>query len=200
MAQVVQNTYVAQLAHQNHVSISSQTVNNEVTLLKNQNRLGSNTRVFDDVLDEFWGWNEADFKRELKTQLLQQAVVAKLDTATNARAQAALKQLVAGANFATFAGQVSDDASTKAAGGQYANAITINDSSIPPIITQALFSLKPGQTSTIINAGYTLEILKVISQTGDSLQAAHIQFTFQPITDYTKPLQAKEPVHQYIKL
>jgi hypothetical protein len=198
MAQVIQEAYVKQLARQNGVTVSDQTVDNEVTLLQNENRLGNSNRVFQEVLNEFWGWNEADFKRELKQQLLQQAVVAKLDTATDTRAQNALKQLQNGTDFATLAGQVSDDTSTKAVGGQYPNAITISDSDIPPAITEELFMLKPGQVSGIVNTGYTLEIVKVIDASGDSLHAAHIQFTFQPITTYTKPLQTKEPPHTYI--
>jgi parvulin-like peptidyl-prolyl isomerase len=200
MAQVVQDAYVKQLARQNGVTVSDQAVDNEVTLLQTENRLGNSDRVFREVLNEFWGWNEADFKRELKQQLLQQAVVAKLDTATDNRARAALNQLQNGTIFATLASQVSDDAATKAAGGQYPAAITVSDSNIPPAVTAELFMLKPGQTSGIINTGYTLEIVRVIDASGGSLHAAHIQFTFQPITTYTKPLQAKEPPHAYINV
>jgi hypothetical protein len=96
MKQVILNAYVSQFASKDHVIISSLEVNDQVTLLRSQNRLGSSQNVFNDVLNEFWGWNESDFKRELKQQLLQQAVVNKLDMATNARAQAALKQVNAG--------------------------------------------------------------------------------------------------------
>lgn len=200
MNEVVQDTYVNQLAKQNGVTVSDQAVNNEVALLRQQNRLGNSEQVFKEVLNEFWGWSESDFKRELHQQLLQQAVVAKLDTETNARAQAALKQLQGGADFATVAQQASDDAATKAGGGQYPNAITVNDRSLPPILTADLFKLKPGETSGIIDTGYTLEIVKVVDANSDSVHAAHIQFTYKPITDYTKALQAKEPVHEYIKL
>ncbi len=200
MAQVIQDAYVKQLASQYHVSVSDQAVDTQVTLVRSQNRLGDSDRVFREVLDEFWGWDENDFKRELKQQLLQQAVVAKLDTATDARAQAALKQLEAGADFATLASQVSDDASTKAAGGQYPNALTQSDANVAPEITAELFQLKPGQVSGIVNTGYTLEIVKNITMTGDTIQAAHIQFTFHPITTYTAPLQAKHPPHDLIKV
>lgn len=200
MAQVIEDSYVKELARQNHVTVSDQAVSNEVTLLRSQNRLGNNDRVFREVLSEFWGWNEADFRRELKQQLLQQAVVAKLDTATNVRAQAAFKQLTDGADFTTVAKQSSDDTTTKDNGGQYATAITLNDQDIPPVLTAELFKLKPNEVSTIINTGYTLEIVKVIDSSGNSLHAAHIQFTLKGINTYTKPLQAKQPTHQYIKL
>jgi hypothetical protein len=203
MDRVIKDAYVKELAQQNHVSVSDEAVNNEVALLRSENHLGNSDRVFREVLSEFWGWNEADFRRELKQQLLQQAVAAKLDTTTNARAQAAFKQiqLAGGANFADVAKQTSDDAATKANGGQYAAAITLNDQNMPPALTAELFKLKPNEVSTIIDTEYnTLEIVKVIDSNGSSLHAAHIQFTLKDINVYIKPLQAKQPVHEYIKL
>jgi hypothetical protein len=200
MDESVQDAYVKQLASQNNVSVNQQAVDNEVALLRSQNRLGNNDHVFKEVLNEFWGWSESDFKRELRQQLQQQAVVAKLDTSTNAQAQAALKQLEGGADFGTVAQQVSQDATTKAGGGQYPSAIAVNDRTLPPALLAELFKLKPGQTSGIINTGYSLEIVKVSDSTGSSLHAAHIEFNYQPILTYTKPLQAKEPVREYIKV
>jgi hypothetical protein len=200
MATVIRDAYVKQLAAKNDVSVSNDAVNTEVALVRSQNRLGSNERVFKDVLKEFWGWSEADFRRELRQQLLQQAVVAKLDTQTNARAAAALKQLQGGADFATVATQMSDDPTTKGNGGQYGIAITPTEGNIAPALTQVLFKLKPGQISGIVNTGYTLDILKVTDVSGNSLHAAHIQFTFKDINEFIHPLQSKEKTHRYIKV
>ncbi len=200
LAKVTQDAYVKQLAAQHGVTVSDQTVKNQLILVKSQNRLGSNDRVFREVLNEFWGWNESDFRRELKQQLLAQAVVAKLDTGTNAKAQAALNQLKSGADFAATAKAVSEDPITKAGGGQYPNALTINDHEIPPTITAAVFKLQPNQISGIINTGYSLEILKVTDNANGSAHAAHIQFNFKPLSTYVQPLQSKETTHYYIKL
>jgi SurA N-terminal domain/PPIC-type PPIASE domain len=199
MAQVTEDAYVKQLAKKNHVNVSSAEVNEEVTLVRDQNRLGNNNAVFDNVLKEYWGWTEGDFKQELSQQLLQQKVVATLDTATDARANTVYRQLLSGANFATEAQQYSDDASTKANGGQYSQAISQDSASLAPQVTAELFRLTAGQTSPIINTGYTLEILKVNSVAGNTVQASHIQFNFQPISVYTNPLRAKNSPKQYIK-
>jgi parvulin-like peptidyl-prolyl isomerase len=199
LAQVTQDANVKELAEKNHVSVTNQEVDNQVTLVRSQNRLGSNDRVFKDVLTQFWGWSEADFRRELRQQLLQQALVTKLDTTATIRATGVLTRLQTGADFATLAASSSDDPSTKSNGGQYAAALTQTDRDTAPQITSELFSLKPGQSSPIINTGYTLEILKVIDRSGSSLHAAHIQFTLQPITAYTKPLIANQKQHTYIK-
>jgi hypothetical protein len=200
MAEVIQDAYVKQLAKAHDVQVSSRQVNNEVALVRSENRLGSSQRDFDDVLDQFWGWDEDDFKQELQQQLLQQAVVEKLDTATTLQAEQALGQLRSGASFASVALQYSDDAATKASGGQYPNSITESDQSISPKVIAALFQLKVGQTSGIIDTGYSLEIVKVLSATSSSVQAAHIELDFNDITVYTAPLQHKEPVHTYLKV
>lgn len=199
LGQVVQDAYVKQLAAQNHVSVSDQAVTDELNLLRNENRLGSSPRALRDSLNAFFGWNESDLRRELKKEMLAQAVVVKLDAATSNRAKAALRQLVGGADFGALAGQVSEDLTTKGNGGQYPSVVTLNDSQVPPAVTAELFQLKPGQVSGIINTGYSLDIVKQIDASGSSVHAAHIQFNFQPITAYTKPLQAKEPPHYYIK-
>jgi hypothetical protein len=198
--QVIQNAYAKQLASDQHLSVSEQTVDNEVALLRSENRLGGSDRVFKEVLNEFWGWNEDDFKRELRQQLLQQALVAKLDTATNARALAAQKQLIAGTDFGQLATAVSDDATTKAGGGAYGAPITPDNTTLPPAVVAELFQLKPGQVSGIINTGYALEILKVLDGNSEGVHAAHIQFNFKPITDYTASLQAREKPHDFIKV
>ncbi len=200
MTQVVGDAVVKQLAAKNHVTVSTQAVNNQVVLVREENRLGSSNRVFQDVLNKFWGWSEADFKRELKQQLLQQAVVAKLDTATNQRAQIAHVQLQNGGDFAVVAAASSDDAATKANGGAYGVAITPSYANLSPIVTSELFRLQPGQLSGVINTGYTLEILKVTDGTAASVHASHIQFTYKPITVYTAPVLSKNQPHQFIKV
>lgn len=200
MNQVVEDAYVKQLAAKEDVSVPAQAVDNEVRLVRNENRLGNSDRVFKEVLNEFWGWDEGDFKRELKQQLLQQAVVAKLDTATAARAQAALQQIQSGADFATVATAVSDDTATKATGGVFPAPITVNDRNISPTLTAAIFNLKSGQTSGVINSGYTLEIVKIIDASSSSRHVAHIQFTLQDITVYTGPIQAQHPARHILKV
>ncbi|MEK7594119.1 MAG: peptidylprolyl isomerase [Patescibacteria group bacterium] len=200
LAKVTQDAYVKQLAAKNGVSVNDQAVKTQLLLVKNQNRLGGNDRVFREVLNEFWGWNESDFRRELRQQLLAQAVVAKLDTATNAKAEATLNQLKGGADFAAMAKAYSQDPGTAPNGGQYPNALTVGAREIPPVVTNAVFTLKPTQISSILNSGYSLEIVKVIDAAAGSVHAAHIQFNFKPLNSYVGPLQKSEPPRYYIKL
>jgi parvulin-like peptidyl-prolyl isomerase len=199
MSQVVQDAYVKRLAAKNDVTVSNQAVDNQVELVRQQNRLGNNDQVFRDVLREFWGWSEADFKRELKQQMLQQAVVAKLDTKTAKNAEKVLGELKKGADFAVVAKGISQDPATKANGGQYPQPLTPGEREIPPAITAEVFRLKAGQLSGIINTGYTLEIIKVLEISPDSAKAAHIQFNLRDITTYVKPLQGEKRSRQFIR-
>ena len=198
--QVTQDAYVKQLASKNHVSVSPTEVNNQVTLLRSQNRLGSSDEVFKNVLSEFWGWTADDFKRELKTQLLAQKVAGKLNTTAQVSAQSAHTKLVNGADFAALAKEVSEDASTKANGGAYNIPISKTNRDVPVAVLDVLFKLKAGQYSDVIDTGSGLEIDKVIDTNGTSVHAAHIMFQLQPIDTFTKPLQAKEKPHYYIKI
>lgn len=200
MQQVVRDAYVKQLAKKNHVSVSAKQVDQAVALVRSQNRLGSSQHEFDEVLNEFWGWDESDFKRELRQQLLTQAVVAKLDTTTNERAGTVLGQLNRGADFATLANEFSDDVTTKANGGQYGAAIDRNNGDLPAAVMIELFKLQPGQLSGLVNTGYALEILKVNSVQDGKVQASHILFTYKPISTYVTPLEKQHPAHHYISV
>lgn len=200
LQQVITNAFVKQLASKNYVAVSSQQLNNEVDLIRYQDGLSSNEKEFQGVLSQFWGWTVADFKQELKQQLLSQNVVAKLDTATNRRAETVLASLQNGADFGTMAAQYSDDTTTKTNSGQFSFLINQTTRNLSPQTLNAILNLKPGDISGIIDIGNALEIDKVISDTNGNIQAAHILFNFNSINTYLKPLESKEKVHTYIKL
>lgn len=200
MQKVIDDAYVKQLAAKNKISVSNREVNNQIALVKAQNRLGTNDQMLSDVLKQFWGWSISDFRRELKTQLLAQKTASHLDAATHARAQNALAQLSQGKDFAALAAEASDDAATKAAGGQYGALISKSNRDVPPQVVDALFKLQPGQTSAVIDTGYSLEIVKVLQIQGDKVQAAHISFKIQDIDVYLKPLKEEKKARQFISV
>lgn len=198
--QAVSQAYVKRLAAEHHLTVSNQEVNDQVALVRAQNRLGSSDEVFRNVLSEFWGWSVSDFKRELKNEILEQKVIASLDTATNKRANDVLSQLQGGADFATIAAQVSDDAATKGNGGEYGFPIDRSSRDISPRAVEQLYKLQPGQYSGIINSGYYLEIDKVLEVNGDKLRAAHITFSYDDIDTYLKPIEQQHPTRYYLHI
>jgi parvulin-like peptidyl-prolyl isomerase len=197
---VTNYAYVKQIAAQNHITVSDQDVDNQVTIIKNQNLLGTNEQVFANVLNQYWGWSVDDFKRELKQQLLAQKVAYTLDTATRLRAQSVLNQINQGSDFATLAKEFSDDATTKDNGGQFGFLVSKSNQDLAPQTVNEIFKLAPGQTSGLLDIGSAIEIVKVISVQGNQVQAAHILFNLKDLSTYITPLQTKEPVHYYVKI
>ncbi|HSX31915.1 MAG TPA: peptidylprolyl isomerase [Candidatus Saccharimonadales bacterium] len=196
---VINDSYIKDLAEKYKITVSNQELNNEIELLRSQNRLGSSDAVFQDVLKEFWGWSLNDFKRELKTQILAQKVVSVLDTDTHNRAQNVLNQLVNGGDFAALAKQYSEDPGTKESGGDYGAAVDKTNRDLSPKTVDALLKLEPGQTSGIIETPLGLEILKVREKNGNTVRASHIYFAFKNINTYLDPIKEQKKPHNFIR-
>jgi parvulin-like peptidyl-prolyl isomerase len=200
MNKVIQVAYAKQLAKTNGVAVSSKELDNEIALVRSQNRLGGSDQVFRDVLNEFWGWSVTDFRRELHDELLEQKVVNTLDVKTHDKASIAYAELQRGADFGETAKKYSEDPSTAQSGGVYPISIDRSNRDIAPQLVSALFSLKQGEISPIINTGYRLEIVKVIQINGDKVQAAHIAVNFKDISAYTDKLQSEHQAHRFISV
>ncbi len=197
---VVNDAYIKQLADQNNLSVSNQEVDDQLKIVRAQNRIGNNENVFEDVLKNFWGWSVDDFKRSLRQQLLTQKVLATLDTETNQRAMEALQELQAGADFAEMAKKYSNDLATKEVGGEFPSPVGRSAPELTAQTTEALFALQPGQISEVINIGYALEILKAIEKTSDRVRGAHILFNFKDINVYINDLKEQQKARTYITL
>lgn len=195
---VINDAYVKQLAKKHNVSVSDQEVNNQVAIVQAQNRLTDNPKVFEEVLKEFWGWSVTDFKRELRQQLLAQKVVATLDTEAHQRADEVLTKVKAGEDFAELAKRYSQDQNTAQNGGAYGITITPTNRDVPAQVVAELFKMQPNQTSGVIDAGATLEIVKLTELQGTEAKAAHISFNFKDIETYLKPLREKEKPARYV--
>lgn len=203
---VINNAYIKQLAGKNQVSVSNKEVDERLAEVRNQNRLGGNDKVFQDVLRSYWGWSINDFKRSLKQQILAEKVAAKLDTAAAAKASAALAQAKAGADFAALAKQVSEDPTAKDNGGDYGFSIAKTNPNLPPTVISALFGLKPNQVSDIVlaspvlaNQGPSLQIVKLTGVSGNTVTAQHIVFNLKDISEYIKELKKQKPSRSYVK-
>lgn len=197
---VVNDAYIKELAKTHGITVSDREVNDQVELLKAQNRLGNTNQVFEDVLKDYFGWTVTDFKRSIRQDLLAEKLLAKLDVETQARANAALNELKGGADFAVVAKKYSDDPATKENGGDLGMVIDRTTRDLTPQATDALFKLKPGEHSEIINIGSSLEIIKNLETNGEKVRAAHIIFSFNDINEYLNDLKDKQKAKYYIKL
>ncbi|MEO5627849.1 MAG: peptidylprolyl isomerase [Candidatus Saccharimonadales bacterium] len=199
LEKVVNDAYIKELASNNNVKVSNQEVTDAITILRRQNRLGGSEQAYEDALSQNFGWSTDDFRRVIRQQLLEQKVVSALDQDTHKRAEAALAELNGGADFGAIAAKYSDDASSKASGGDFGVAVDPANRDLSPITTDALFKLKAGQVSEIINTGYSLQILKVSEVAADGkVKGGHIDFTLQPAARYINDQKDKQPAHAYV--
>lgn len=199
LEKVINDAYVKKIAKEKGITVTDKQVDDQIALLRNQNRLGDSDAVFEDVLRDYWGWSVNDFKRSLRDQLLSQNVAAALDTATTDRANKVLAELKNGADFAKLAQKYSDDQASKANGGDI-GLVERNKRDIAPQTMDALYKLKPGQFSEIVNTGYTLEIVKNIEiESNGKIHAAHIVFNFKDISGQLNDMKDKQPTRVFIK-
>lgn len=195
---VINDAYVKQLASRHDITVSSNELEHQLNIARNQNRLGHNEQVFEDVLKKFWGWSIEDFKRSLAQQMLAQKVVAALDTETTKKAQSALNEIKSGADFASVAAKYSDDIATKDNGGEFPFLIDKSNPELLPQSTEILFRLENGQVSDLINIGYALQIVKNIERNGEKVRAAHILFNFKSISSYLNDLKDDQKARTYL--
>jgi parvulin-like peptidyl-prolyl isomerase len=200
MDQVVNDAYIKYLAKQNGISVTNLEVDQEIAIVRQQNRLGTSDQVFEDVLRDFWGWSVGDFKRSLRQQILARKVASKLDTEAQSRAEAAYNELQNGTDFAEVVKKYSDDESTKESGGDYGLAIDQSSRDIPAKVTNAIFSLQTNQYSGIIDSGYSLEIVRLLSLDNGKARAAHIQVNLKSIDEYIGNQRESSPPRHFLKV
>lgn len=200
MDQVIGDAYVKQLAEENKVSVSTQEVDQEIAVVRQQNRLGTSDQVFEDVLRDFWGWSVNDFRRSLRQQILARKVAAKLDTAAQGKISSAQAELSDGISFEDVAKKYSDDEATRDAGGDYGIDIDRANRDISARVTDVIFSQDPGQVSEVIDTGYSLEIVKTISVENGKARAAHIQVNLKNINEYVDQAKEQSQPTRYVQL
>ncbi len=197
---VVNDAYVKELAKQNNVSVSNAEVDDQITILRRQNRLGGSEQAYEDALKQNFGWTVNDFRRVIKQRLLEQKVLAAIDTDTNQRAEKAFTLIKSGQKFEDVAKQYSEDDVSKARGGKFGFTIDKANRDISAQTTDALFRLNPGEVSEIINTGYSLEIVKTLSKNDDKVEGAHIVFNFKDLSTYINDLKDKQAAQVYVSV
>jgi hypothetical protein len=197
---VVDLAYVKKIARLEGITVSDEEVDARIELLKEQNRLGNNDKVFEDTLQDFYNWSVSDFRRSIRNDILTSKVLATIDLEARSKANAALDELKGGADFGATAAKYSDDLQTKDAGGEIPGFISPKDRNTPSEQASVAATLAPGEISEVINLGYGLEIIKKLEDKDGTYRAAHILITFKPIGDALADQKAKDKATVYIRL
>jgi flagellar basal body-associated protein FliL len=195
---VVNFAYIKKIANQKGITVSAKEIDEQIELLKKQSKLGSDNKVFENVIKDFYGWDVSDFRRSIEREILTDKVIQAIDTKPNEKAQKVLAEIKAGKDFATLAKQYSEDEITKDRGGDI-GLIKKNDNSVPPQTLEALFKLKAQETSAIINLGYGLEIVKNLGVQDGKIKTARIFFAYKDVDYYLNDYKDKQKAQVFIK-
>ena len=183
---VINDAYVKIIAEEQGITVSDAEVDEQIRIAREQNRLGSNEDIFEDVLRDFWDWSIDDFRRSLRSELLAQKVIRALDTETEQRATEALARLTAGEDFGELAAEYSDDVNTKDIEGEF-GFVNKSNRNVSQQTVDTLFSLGVGQSSGIVvvpyGTGYALAIVQNLEEKNDQVRGAHIVFQLKSLDD-----------------
>lgn len=198
---VINDAYIKKIAKEKGISVSNQEVEEQIRIAREQNRLGSNDEVFEDVLRDFWDWSVDDFRRSLHTKLLEQKVVRALDQETEDRATEALSRINAGEDFASIAAEYSDDLATSEQGGEF-GMVDKSNRSVSQQTVDTLFSLGENQVSGITTVpygtGFALAIIKNLEKQDDQSRGAYIIFRLKDVNEVLNDIKEEQPYRLYI--
>lgn len=197
---VMNYAYIQRIAKEKNITVSEAEINTRIEMLQSLSRLGSENKVFEDVLQDYWGWTIADFRRSIKEQILISKVTESLDSGARARADTALAEIKAGKDFAEIAKKYSDDPATKDKGGELGFLVGKTDKNIPPQTVDALYKLKPGEVSGVVNIDYGLEIVKNLAEQDGKVKAARIFIGYQDINNFLDDYKEKQKAHVFIRV
>lgn len=198
---VVNDAYVKIIAREKGLSVSVQEVDEQIRIAREQNRLGGNDDVYEDVLQEYWNWTLNDFRRSLQTELLAQKVIRALDTETENRAKEVLQKIQAGGDFAALAKEYSQDIPTKDEGGEFGE-VSKSNRNVPQQTVDTLYKVGNGQISGIVvvpyGPGYALSIIKNLGIDGDKVRGAHIILPLKDINEVLNDRKEEQPYRLYM--
>lgn len=197
---VVDTAYIKQIAQEKNITVSDAEIDAEIEVAKSQNRLGGDSKIFEDVLKDYYGWSVGDFRRTLKDKILSRKVTAALDPSAKQRAEDAYTRLAGGQDFATVAREVSEDEFTKANGGELGFLVDQTSRDLPPEVAQELFKLQPGQVTKPIETAGGYTIAKLIEVQGTKAKVAQIVFNYKDIAESLNDLKDKQKARIYLKL
>lgn len=153
-----------------------------------------------EILDKYQGKTLADYKKDLRQQMVAEKLAEKITSDENLslpakkQAEDILNQVKAGADFAELAKKFSQDPGSTSNGGDLG---LISKGQTVPEFEAAAFALEPGQTSGIVKTKFGYHIIKVTGKEGDQVRVSHILIKGADLESWLKDQRAKAKIVQY---
>jgi hypothetical protein len=197
MDKAVENTVVARLARENNISVGDQEVNEFVKGQISSERLGVSEDVYRQVIRDYYDWSFDEYKNSIRQQLLRKKVMAQLDKESRDKAQATLKKVLDGADFAVVAKEASEDVLTKDLGGDV--GLVNKETEDPNGLVVAAAAMQANQISKVIEGVDGFYIVKLVEQReGGDLHFAKIFISYKVLDKKLQELRDKNLLQEYI--
>lgn len=195
----IDRAYVAKLANEQKLNVSSKEVDAFVDKEINSGQLGVSEQVFKQVIQDYYGWSFDEYRSSVEHQLLRKKVVAKMDTTGRARANAVLADVTTGGkDFAEEAKVVSDDPTAKTNGGDVGFVSKTTDD--PNGLVAAASALQPGQVSQVIEGSDGFYIVKLTEAKDNTIRFSKIYIAYTVYNQKLSELRKNGKIQEYIKV
>ena len=141
--------FAQKIAREHKLSVSDEEIDANVqTTLHSGSGAKISEKAYETSLWRYYGWSMSDYRQIVRDSLLMRKASFAIDKSAESRIKDIKGQLDRGADFATLARQVSEDASTKDNGGDV-GAVNITDLDPDGLVAKAK-SMSVGQVSSSI--------------------------------------------------
>lgn len=193
----IKDAYVEKIAKEKDISVSSEEVSQFI-----ENDLESkkvSQRAFErTVLDDYYGWSLGEYRSVVKMSLLKRKVSFAIDDVAKKEANDILSQLRKGTKFATVAKKSSDDAATKANGGE-AGTVTL-DSPDPDGIIEALDGVNEGKFTSLIQGRDGYYIAKLDDRSTKSIRYSIIKIDLTKFDAQFEKVKDSDKTEEFIDI
>lgn len=189
-----ETTIAKKFAKENDVKVTDDEIDAVV------NQINTSGGDLQSILKEQYNLTVSEYRRLTKDEILKAKVAKALDEEAPEEAKKVLGEIVAGKDFAKAAKQYSDDEETKQLGGEF-GVVQKGKANLPAEVSDALFKLKKGQVSEVIETPtdyYIVKALDVVDK--NNVKVAIIRIKVKDITSYLEEFRRDGKVKEYITL
>lgn len=199
MSLTVRNAYIAKLAKEENISVSSQEIDEQVNQIIDQESFAGSEDVYKQVIRDYYDLTFSQWRNSIRQQILRNKVYASIDTEATQKANEALNRIKSGEDFAAVAKDLSDDSATKNSGGEI-GVLEEGTADLSPELQNALFNLQAGQYTEIIASEQGLFILKAIDVSDSKVRTAAIFLKYSEFNSRLERLMEDGKVKPYINV
>ena len=194
----IRDAFVRKLAKESKVSVSNNEVNQFIKRELAEKKV-SEAAYEKTVLNNFYDWSMADYRSVVHAELLKRKVSFAVDKAARDKADRVLAALRApGADFGAVARAESDDAPSKAAGGD-SGPVPLKTFD-PNGVIAAASKMQAGQTTELIYGTDGYYIAKLTSKNDQTIQFQFIKISLNEFNRRYTEAESGNKINEYIKV